>query len=103
MRGRTSRAHSAQLDRDGRTDLAVKVRASRHALTRVNARGSMILVSDRQLRIVAASADLLPVEARGTFPQRVTAELRRRRDFSDCDVEQAVRAALLDQSAARSS
>jgi hypothetical protein len=62
----------------------------------------MISVSDRQLRIVAGAADLLPVEARGTFLQRVTAELRGRRDFSDCDVEQAVRGALLDQSAARS-
>ena len=59
----------------------------------------MISVSDRQLRIVAAAADLLPVEGRGTFLQRVTAELRARRDFSDCDVEQAVHAALLDQSA----
>jgi len=62
----------------------------------------MISVSDRQLRIVASAADLLPVEARGTFLQRVTAELRGRRDFSDCDVEQTVRGALLDQSAARS-
>ena len=62
----------------------------------------MISVSDRQLRIVAAAADLLPVEGRGTFLQRVTAELRARRDFSDCDVEQAVLGALLDQSAARS-
>jgi hypothetical protein len=61
----------------------------------------MISVSDRQLRIVAATADLLPVEARGTFLQRVTAELRARRDFSDCDVEQTVRAALLDQSPAQ--
>ena len=40
--------------------------------------GGMISVSDRQLRIVAAAADLLPVEARGTFLQRVTAELRGR-------------------------
>jgi hypothetical protein len=71
--------------------------------TRVKHQGcGMISVSDRQLRIVAAAADLLRVEARGTFLQRVTAELRGRRDFSDCDVEQAVRAALLDQSAARS-
>ena len=62
----------------------------------------MISVSDCQLRIVAATADLLPVEARGMFLQRVTAELRGRWDFSDCDIEQAVRAALLDQSAARS-
>ena len=53
----------------------------------------MISVSDRQLRVVAVAADLLPVEARGTFLQRVTAELRGHRDFSDCDVEQAVRAA----------
>ena len=47
----------------------------------------MISVSDRQLRVVAVAADLLPVEARGTFLQRVTAELRGHRDFSDCDVE----------------
>jgi hypothetical protein len=59
-------------------------------------------ISRCQLRIVAATADLLPVEARGMFLQRVTAELRGRWDFSDCDIEQAVRAALLDQSAARS-
>jgi hypothetical protein len=44
-----------------------------------------------ELRIVAAAADLLRVEARGTFLQRVAAKLRGRRDFSDCDVEQAVR------------
>ena len=75
----------------------------RSALTRVTHQGGgMISVSDCQLRIVAATADLLPVEARGTFLQRVTAELRGRRDFSDCDVEQTVRGALLDQSAARS-
>jgi hypothetical protein len=61
----------------------------------------MISVSDRQLRIVAGAAGLLPVEARGTFLQGVTAELRGRRDLSDYDVEQVVRAALLDQSAAR--
>ena len=61
----------------------------------------MISVSDRQLRIVAAAADLLPVEARGTFLRCVVAELRGRGDFSDFDVEQVVRAALLDQSAAR--
>ena len=63
--------------------------------------GGMISVSDRQLRIVAAAADLLPVEARGTFLRCVVAELRGRGDFSDFDVEQVVRAALLDQSAAR--
>ena len=51
----------------------------------------MISVSDHQLRIVAAAADL----------RCVVAELRGRGDFSDCDVEQVVRAALLDQSAAR--
>ena len=63
--------------------------------------GGMISVSDRQLRIVAAAADLLPVEARGTFLRCVVAELRGRGDFSDCDVERVVRATLLDQSAAR--
>ena len=62
----------------------------------------MISVSRCQLRIVAGAADLLPVGARGTFLRRIAAELRGRLDFSDCDVEQAVRAALLDQSAARS-
>jgi hypothetical protein len=62
----------------------------------------MISVSDRQLRIVAAAADLLPVEARGTFLRRVVVELRGRRDFSDCDIEQVLRAALRDQSAAPS-
>jgi tRNA(Ser,Leu) C12 N-acetylase TAN1 len=56
----------------------------------------MISVSDHQLRIVAAAAELLPAEARGTFLQRVTCELRGRGDFSDRDVEQAVRAALPD-------
>jgi hypothetical protein len=84
-RGRTSRAYSAQLDRDGRTDLAVKVRAVRSALTRVTQGGGMISVSDRQLRIVAAAADLLPVEGRGTFLQRVTAELREGRNFKDSE------------------
>jgi hypothetical protein len=48
----------------------------------------MISVSDRQLRVVAAAADLLPVEVRGTFLRRVVVELRGRRDFSDCDIEQ---------------
>ena len=62
----------------------------------------MISVSDRQLRVVAAAADLLQVEARGTFLRRVVVELRGRGDFSDCDIEQVVRAALRDQSAAPS-
>jgi hypothetical protein len=57
----------------------------------------MISVSDRQLHIVAATADLLPVEARGTFLRRVVADLRGRGDFSDCDVEQVARAARLDR------
>jgi hypothetical protein len=50
----------------------------------------MISVTDHQLRIVAAAADQFAVEARGTFLRRVVAELRRRQDFSDSDVEQAV-------------
>ena len=62
----------------------------------------MISVSDSQLRIVATAADLLPGEARGTFLRRVVAELREGRDFNDSDVEQAVRAALLDLSEAPS-
>jgi hypothetical protein len=47
----------------------------------------MISVSDHQLRIVAAAADLLAAEARGTFLRCVVAELRGRGDFSDCDIE----------------
>jgi hypothetical protein len=62
----------------------------------------MISVSDRQLCIVAVATDLLPVEARGTFLRRVVADLRVRRDLSDSDVEQAVHAAPLDQSAGAS-
>src|SRR4029077_9662699 len=58
----------------------------------------MISVSDNQLRIVAEAADLLPAEARGTFLRRVVAEVREGRSFKDCDIERAVRVALLDQS-----
>ena len=54
----------------------------------------MISVSDRQLRVVAAAADLLPVEARGTFLRRVAAQLRGRGNFSNYDVEQVVRGVL---------
>jgi hypothetical protein len=57
----------------------------------------MISVSDRQLRIVRAAADQLRADARGSFPRRVVAELSERGDFNDGIVEQAVRAALLDQ------
>ena len=59
----------------------------------------MISVSDHQLRIIAAAADLLLVEARGTFLRRVVAELRERRDLNDSDIQRAVCAALQDQSA----
>jgi hypothetical protein len=57
----------------------------------------MISVSDSQLRIVAEAADLLPAEARGMFLRRVVAEVREGRSFKDCDIERAVRMALLDQ------
>ncbi len=57
----------------------------------------MISVSEHQLRIVSAAADLLPAEARGSFLRRIVAELRGRGDFNDGNVEQVVRAALLDQ------
>jgi hypothetical protein len=77
------------------------VGAAKHdALTDVTYYEGMISVTDHQLRIIAAAADQLAVEARGTFLRRVVAELRRRQDFSDSDVEQTVRAALLDQSPA---
>jgi hypothetical protein len=63
----------------------------------------MISVSDRQLRVVTAAVNLLPVEARGTFLRRVVAELGGRPDFNDGDVEKVVRAAaLLNQPAAGS-
>jgi hypothetical protein len=78
--------------------LAVGVRYSKlgnhGALTRVTHKGGMISVSDRQLRVVAATADLLPVEARGTFLRRVVVGLRGCGDFSDYNVEQVVRGAL---------
>jgi hypothetical protein len=54
----------------------------------------MISVSDHQLRIVAAAADLLSAEVRGTFLRRVVSELRERRGFNDSDIQQAVCAAL---------
>jgi hypothetical protein len=95
-------ARSSRIDVGER--LAVGVRYSKlgdhGALTRVTYQRGMISVSDRQLRVVAATADLLPVEARGTFLRRVVAELRGCGDFSDYDVEQVVRGAL-DQSVAR--
>jgi hypothetical protein len=58
----------------------------------------MISVSHSQFRIVAAAADLLSADARGTFLRRLVAELRGSRDFKDSDIERAVRVALLDQS-----
>jgi hypothetical protein len=54
---------------------------------------SMISVSHSQFRIVAAAADLLPAEARGTFLRRLVVELRGSRDFKDSDIERAVRVA----------
>jgi hypothetical protein len=73
-------------------------RAVNKALTDFAYDEGMISVSDSQLRIVATAADLLPGEARGKFLRRVVAELREDQDFEDVDVEQAVRAALLDLS-----
>ena len=61
----------------------------------------MISVSDRQLRIVAAVADLLPVEARGTFLRSSSPSCAGVGISATATVEQVVRAALLDQSAAR--
>jgi hypothetical protein len=58
----------------------------------------MISVSHSQFHIVAAAADLLSADARGTFLRRLVAELRGSRDFKDSDIERAVRVALLDQS-----
>ncbi len=77
---------------------ASAVGAVNKALTDFAYDEGMISVSDGQLRIVATAADLLPGEARGKFLRRVVAELREGQDFKDVDVEQAVRAALLDLS-----
>ena len=87
---------------DARRGPASAVGTVNNALTDFAYDEGMISVSDSQLRIVATAADLLPGEARGTFLRRVVAELREGRNFNDSDVEQAVRAALLDLSEAPS-
>ena len=81
---------------------ASAVGAVNNALTDFAYDEGMISVSDSQLRIVATAADLLPGDARGTFLRRVVVELREGRDFNESDVEEAVRAALLDLSEAPS-
>ena len=85
---------------DQKVALTNSASSKNNSLTDVTYQGGMISVSDHQLRIIAAAADLLPVEARGTFLRRVAAELRGRRDFNDSDIQRAVCAALQDQSAA---
>ena len=62
----------------------------------------MVAFTDSQLRAVWAAADVLPVEKRRVFVERVVARLQRQRGFTDADLDDAVRAALqgLVQSAA---
>jgi hypothetical protein len=50
--------------------------------------------TDSQLRTVWAAADRIPVEKRGVFLERVVARLQLRGDFTDSDLDNAVRAAL---------
>ena len=85
---------------DQKVALTNSASSKNNSLTDVTYQGGMISVSDHQLRIIAAAAALLLVEARGTFLRRVVAELRERRDFNDSDIQRAVCAALQDQSAA---
>jgi hypothetical protein len=93
------RVRSAAGEVDGNAETLIAVGDSvNKALTDFAYDEGMISVSDSQLRIVATAADLLPGEARGKFLRRVVAELREGRDFTNSDVEQAVRAALLDLS-----
>jgi hypothetical protein len=62
----------------------------------------MFALTDSQLRIVWNAADRVPVEKRGVFLDGVVARLRLHRGFTDADLDDAVRAALvgLVQSAA---
>jgi hypothetical protein len=62
----------------------------------------MFALTDSQLRIVWNAADRVSVEKRGVFLDRVVARLRLHRGFTDADLDDAVRAALvgLVQSAA---
>jgi hypothetical protein len=50
--------------------------------------------TDSQLRTIWAAADRIPVEKRGVFLERVVARLQLRGDFTDSDLDNAVRAAL---------
>ena len=62
----------------------------------------MLAFTDSQLRTVWTAADSVSVEKRGVFLDRVFARLQLHRDFTDADLDDAVRAALtgLIQSAA---
>ena len=62
----------------------------------------MLAFTDSQLRAVWAAAVRVPVEKRGVFLERVVARRRLHRDFTDSDLDDAVRTALtgLVQSAA---
>ena len=54
----------------------------------------MLAFTDSQLRAVWAAADILPVEKRRVFVERVVARLHLKRGFTDADLDDAVRAAL---------
>jgi hypothetical protein len=55
----------------------------------------MISLSDAQLQTVMAAASGLPPEKRGTFLQRIAATLVRHHWFTDADVVDATRSALV--------
>jgi len=63
---------------------------------------AMLALSDSQLATVMVAAGGLPVDKRGTLPERVAARLALRGRFNDADLDEAVRVALreLIQSAA---
>ena len=63
---------------------------------------TMVTWSPSAIRSFWAAADRLPFEKRGVFVERVVARLELHRDFTDADLDDAMRAALtgLVQSAA---
>jgi len=58
----------------------------------LSAHGNMLALSDSQLRAVWAVAETSPIEKRGTFFERLVAQLRLRGyGFTTADLDDAVR------------
>jgi hypothetical protein len=55
----------------------------------------MLAFTDSQVRAVWAAANRIAVEKRRVFLQRVIARLQLQRGFTDADLDDAVRAALI--------